>query len=137
MNTSYLTHRKKNLGRTNFDFAQTQINNMKATITYIELNGPLKFFALSAKAMKIIKQLKATDYKAFKKQGIWKKHYTMTLWKSEEELQTFARSGAHLDAMSSSKSIAKVIKTYTYDTDELPSWKEAKILIEKGREINY
>ena len=46
---------------------------MKATITSIELKGPLKFFALSANALKIIRQLKATSYKDFKKRGVWTK----------------------------------------------------------------
>ncbi|MBL7786147.1 MAG: hypothetical protein JNM36_09605 [Chitinophagales bacterium] len=72
---------------------------MKATITSIELKGPLKFFALSSTALSIIKQLKATNCKDFKKKGIWTKHYTMTLWNNESELKEFAKSGAHLDAM--------------------------------------
>ncbi len=42
---------------------------MKATITSIELKSPFKFFPLSLKAMQIIKQLKATNCKSFKKKG--------------------------------------------------------------------
>lgn len=110
---------------------------MKATITSIELKGPLKFFALSANAMKIIKQLKTTNCKAFKKQGFWTKHYTMTLWNSEEELRDFAKSGAHLEAMKLSKTLAKEIWTYTYETDSLPNWKEAKSLLRQGKVIRY
>ncbi len=40
---------------------------MKVTITYLELKGPLKFFALSVKALRIVKQLKATNCREFKK----------------------------------------------------------------------
>ncbi|HNL08662.1 MAG TPA: hypothetical protein PKH93_13885, partial [Chitinophagales bacterium] len=94
---------------------------MKATITSIELKGPLKFFALSATALSIIKQLKATNCKDFKKKGIWTKHYTMTLWNNESELKEFAKSGAHLDAMKKSKQMAKEIRTITIDTETLPS----------------
>ena len=36
---------------------------------------------------------------AFKKRGVWTKHYTMSLWKNEEEMKAFALSGAHLEAM--------------------------------------
>ena len=72
---------------------------MKATITSFALKGPLKFFLLSTHALRIIKQLKTTDFIESKKQGFWTKHYTMTLWKSEEELKTFATSGTHLKAM--------------------------------------
>lgn len=110
---------------------------MKATITYLELKGPLKFFALSAQALKITRQLKATNCKEFKKRGIWNKHYTMTLWSNEKELKEFARSGAHLEAMKSSSRIAKEIRTITIDTDCLPNWTEAKKLLEKGKVYKY
>jgi hypothetical protein len=110
---------------------------MKATITSIELKGPLKFFALSANALKIIRQLKATSYKDFKKRGIWTKHYTMTLWNNESELKEFAKSGAHLDAMKKSKDIATEIRTITIDTDTLPSWDEAKKLLENGKVFKF
>ena len=106
---------------------------MKITITSIELKGPLKFFLLSANAFKILKQLKATSYKDFRKRGIWTKHYTMTLWNSEQELKDFARSGAHSDAMKRSKDLAKEIRTYTYDGDKLPDWNEAKKLLEQAK----
>jgi hypothetical protein len=110
---------------------------MKATITSIELKGPLKFFALSTKALKIVKQLKSTNYKDFKKRGVWTKHYTMTLWNNEEELKEFARSGAHLEAMKISKQIAKEIRTITIEANTLPNWKEAIKLLEKGKVIKY
>ena len=110
---------------------------MKATITSIELNSPLKFFSLSKKALKIMRQLKATNYKDFKKQGFWKKHYTMTLWNNEEEMKEFTRSGAHLEVMKTSKEIAKEIRTITIEATSLPNWKEAKLLLEKGKVIKY
>jgi len=110
---------------------------MKATITSIKLRGPLKFFALSSSALRIIKQLKATNCKDFKKRGIWTTHYTMTLWNNEDELKDFARSGAHLDAMKTSEKIAKEIRTITIDSDNLPDWNEAKLMLQKGKVINY
>jgi hypothetical protein len=110
---------------------------MKATITSIELRGPLKFFALSAHALNILKQLKATSCKDFKKRGIWTKHYTMTLWNSENELKEFAKSGAHLDAMKKSKLIAKEIRTITIDAEVLSSWMEAKKLLEDARVFTF
>ena len=110
---------------------------MKVTITSIELKGPLQFFALSTRAMKIVKQLKSTNYKDFKKQGFWTKHYTMTLWNSEQEIKEFARSGAHLEAMKESRRIAKEIQTITIEANNLPSWKEAKELLKKGKIISF
>jgi len=110
---------------------------MKATITSIELKGPLKFFALSAVALSIVRQLKSTNYKDFKKKGIWTKHYTMTLWNSETDLKDFYQSGAHLEAMKKSKNIAKEIRTITIDADSLPSWAEAKKLLENAKVFKY
>ena len=110
---------------------------MKATITSIELKGPLKFFALSSKALRIMKQLKATNCKEFKKKGIWTKHYTMTLWNNETELKEFSKSGAHLEAMKVSSQIAKEIKTITVDTTALPNWEEAIKLLESGKVSKY
>ena len=110
---------------------------MKLTITSIELKGPLGFFKLSKDAMSVIQQLKSTRHKAFKKRGFWTKHYTMTLWNSEEELKAFAKSGAHLEAMKQSALIAKEIRTITIDQDHLPSWKEAYKLLEKAKVIRF
>lgn len=110
---------------------------MKASITSIELKGPLKFFALSSKALGIIKQLKATKCKDFKKKGIWTKHYTMTLWNNEAELKEFAKSGAHLEAMKVSNQIAKEIRTITIETDALPNWDEAIKLLENAKVYKY
>lgn len=80
---------------------------MKVTITSIELKNPFKFFTLSAQALSILKQLKSTNSKEFKKRGIWNKHYTMTLWENEEDLKNFARSGAHLEAMKKARKLQK------------------------------
>lgn len=94
-------------------------------------------FALFSWARKIVKQLNQSNCKAFKVSGIWISHYTMSLWENEEEMKRFARSGAHLDAMKASKEIANEIITSTLDADQLPSWKEAKKLLEKGKVIRY
>ncbi|MEM9674587.1 MAG: DUF3291 domain-containing protein [Bacteroidota bacterium] len=111
---------------------------MKVTVTSIELKGPLKFFALSSRALKITRQLKATNCLKFKKRGFWTTHYTMTLWNSEEELKEFARSDAHLQAMKDSGKIAREIRTYTYDADHLPKWSTAtQLLLHKAKIIRY
>lgn len=110
---------------------------MKATITSIQLKGPFQFFALSSKALGILKQLKTTNCKEFKKKGIWTKHYTMTLWNDDNELKEFAKSGSHLDAMKKSKEIAKEIRTITIDADKLPSWDDAKKLLENAKVLRF
>lgn len=110
---------------------------MKVTITSLELKGPMKFFALSAAAFKIMKQMRTTGHLAFKKRGIWTRHYTMSLWPDEESLKAFARSGAHLEAMKRSKEIAKEIRTITIEADQLPNWKEAKLLLAQAKVLQF
>ncbi|MDZ7650539.1 MAG: hypothetical protein U5K54_27230 [Cytophagales bacterium] len=61
----------------------------------------------------------------------------MTLWNNETKLKEFAKSGAHLKAMKSSKQIAKEIRTITIDVDSLPDWKEAENILEGGKVFKY
>lgn len=110
---------------------------MKVSITSIELKGPFKFFALSVSALRIMKQMKTSGHLEFKKQGVWTKHYTMSLWPDEQSMQEFVRSGAHLEAMKQSKAIAKEIRTITYEADALPDWKTAKGLLEKAKVLKF
>lgn len=110
---------------------------MKATVTYIELKSPLKVFLFVQLVSKILKQLKGTSYKGFRSQGFWTKYYTITLWNDETEMKAFASSGAHLEAMKNSKSFAKEIKTITFDTYVLPSWKDAKAALKQAKAIKY
>lgn len=95
------------------------------------------FFALSAKAMRVVAQLRATNCKDFRKKGLWTKHYTMTLWDNESEMKEFAKSGAHLQAMKASGKIAKEIRTITVDGTALPDWKEAENLLKNGKVYKY
>lgn len=111
---------------------------MFVTITSLELKTPFKFFALSLYALKIIKQLQQTPCVDKKTTGIWTKHYTMTLWKTEEDLKNFAMQGAHLEAMRKGGLIAKEIKVLTYEADKLPDWKTAKQQLQaQGRSYTY
>ncbi len=53
----------------------------------------------------------------------------MTMWYNDEDMVAFARSGAHLEAMKKSKSIAKNIKAITITADKMPEWKAAKKMV--------
>jgi len=111
---------------------------MYVTVTKIELRSPWKFFPLSLNALKIIFQLrKDKACIKYKTKGFWTTHYTMSLWKSEEDLKTFARSGAHLYAMKQSSRIAKKIITLSFPGTELPGWSEAREKIEQGKILNF
>ena len=108
---------------------------MKITITSIRLRSPFKFFPLSLYALHIMRQLKSTNYAEFKKTGLWTMHYTMTMWRSEEDLKVFATSGAHLKAMQKGASIASEISTLTIDAEQLPDWKTAKEMLRKDGKV--
>jgi len=108
---------------------------MKAVITSITLKSPLKFFKLSILALHTSNQLKASNHVAFKNKGFWTKHYTMTLWRNAEDMKAFAHTGAHLDAMKKSRSIAKEIRTLIIDADDLPNWKEALTLLKNDGKV--
>ena len=106
---------------------------MKVVITSIKLKSILKLITFIKLTLKIDNQLIKTNCLAFKKSGFGIKFYTMTLWQNEEDMKDFARSGAHLEAMRQSNSIAKKIKTLTIEAETLPSWKEAKKLLSASK----
>ncbi len=85
-----------------------------------------------------MRQLKDTTCQSYKAQGFWTKHYTMTLWDSMDELKSFAKSGAHLEAMKKSAAISKEIRTLTLEASALPTWKEAKeMLFKDGKVLKF
>ncbi len=107
---------------------------MKVTITSIELKSILSLFKLYRYSFHVMNQLKASNCASYKTQGFWTIHYTMTLWRNEEDIKTFAHNGAHLEAMKQARSLAKEIKTMTIDANDLPNWKEARNLLKnKGK----
>ncbi|MFY0653397.1 MAG: DUF3291 domain-containing protein [Cyclobacteriaceae bacterium] len=110
---------------------------MKLSITYLKLRSPLKIFNLISLSSKIMKQLDKSNCLGVKTKGIWKKHYTMTLWEDESEMKGFYTSGAHAEAMKASKTISKEIKTITIDRDSFLDWKSAIQQLENGRIIRF
>lgn len=110
---------------------------MKVSITYIKLKSPLKIFKLISYSMKSVKELSLYGNVKFKTSGFWTKHYTMTLWNSEDDIKKFARNGAHKEAIKISSIIASEIRTTTIELNELPSWQEAKKYLLKGKVLKY
>lgn len=112
---------------------------MIISITLIKLRYPWQFFQLSLHGMRIFQQLDASNACIAKKNtGFWKDHYTMTAWKSKEDIDAFYKSGAHAEAMKKSKALATELRFITFDATEIPTWKEAKEKIEKeGKVIRF
>lgn len=86
-----------------------------------------------------MKQAKATEgFIKMSNRGFLKDHYTLSAWENEPSMRSFARSGEHQIAMKSSKSLAEIIATYTYESSEFPSWDMAKKEVkEKGKVLNF
>jgi heme-degrading monooxygenase HmoA len=100
---------------------------MHVTVTYIRLRSPWQFFLLSYYAMKITLQLRTQPgFVKMKNTGFGRDHYTMSLWKTREDIKAFAKSGAHLVAMGKTHELSTDLKTLTYEADVLPAWPDAK-----------
>jgi CMP-N-acetylneuraminic acid synthetase len=61
--------------------------------------------------------------------------HTLTAWNSREDMLKYVRSGAHLEAMKNIKKIASYAKTYSYESDTIPTWAEARKLWEENGRI--
>lgn len=109
---------------------------MLITVTYIRLRNPGLFFRLSMFGYQVMKQAQSTPgFIKMKNTGFWNIHYTLSAWENHETMQQFARSGAHLNAMKSSKSLAKTLSTYTYESETFPDWATAKKLIHANGKV--
>ena len=109
---------------------------MIVSITLIKLRSPFQFFRLSLHGLHIYKQLENSACLSKQNTGFWKTHYTMTAWKSKSDIDAFYKNGAHLDAMKETQTLAEELRFIVYESDTLPSWKEAKEKVMKeGRVI--
>lgn len=55
----------------------------------------------------------------------------MTLWESDNDINSFYRNGSHLEAMKLSKTFSSAIQSTRIDSENLIDWKEAKKLFNK------
>lgn len=111
---------------------------MLVTITSIELRSPLKFFVFTGIVLKVFRQLKASPCKGYRTTGGLLKHFTLSAWENDTQMNTFSRNAEHLAAMKQSATIAKEIRVYTFETEALPDWQFAKkLLIEKGKVLSF
>ena len=112
---------------------------MIITITSIKLRSLWKFFKLSLHGMKVMQQAKSQKgFIKMKNTGFGYWHYTLSAWETEEDVKNFSKSGAHLLAMKESQALSTEIGIYTYESDKMPDWNEAKELVkEKGRVLRF
>ena len=112
---------------------------MFITVTSLRLRKLLGFFKMSYLSLHVVRQTKQQKgFIAMKHTGFGYLHFTLSAWESEEDIKNFARSGAHLAAMKLSRSLSSEIRIYTFQSEEIPNWKDAKqLLLEKGKVLNF
>jgi hypothetical protein len=100
------------------------------TITSIRLKSWWHFFELARLSIAIQEQLKKQNgFISMKRSGFGYIHYTLSVWQSEEALKLFAKEGSHRVAMSRTAAVATETLTHTYQSDNIPNWKEARRLL--------
>ena len=112
---------------------------MIITVTSIRLKSVWYFFRLSMFGYKIQKQAKSEKgFIKMKNTGFGYDHFTLSAWQSEADLKRFARSGEHLAAMKHTRELATEVRTYTYSSEKLPDWSNAKKLLkEKAKVLKF
>ena len=112
---------------------------MIVTVTYLKLRNLRQFFRLSYFGLKISRQANARrGFIKMKNTGFGYRHYTLSVWESVEDLKSFAQSGEHLEAMKWSRKLAAEIRIYTFETERVPNWKEAKKMVyEHGKIFSF
>src|SRR5688572_3064544 len=110
---------------------------MLINVTSIRLRSLWGYFPLTYNAMHIVRQIKSQPgFVRMKNTGIGYNHYTLSVWEDQKSMQAFARTGPHLEAMKKSATLSNEIRTYSYGGENIPSWREVKIMLkEKGRVI--
>ena len=112
---------------------------MVITVTSIRLKRLWHFFKLTYLAMHVVRQMKGqAGFIKMKNTGFGYWHYTLSVWESEAHAKSFARAGAHLQAMKAGPTIATEVRIYTFQSDHIPGWKEAKqLVLERGKVTHY
>lgn len=112
---------------------------MVIVVTSIQLRSAWQFFSLSNHGRKIQGQAKGSPgFIRMKNTGWGRLHHTLSAWESAEAMHKFARTGQHLASMRESAKLATEIRTYSYEADDLPGWKEAKqLLLERGKVLHF
>ncbi|HEX4950386.1 MAG TPA: DUF3291 domain-containing protein [Blastocatellia bacterium] len=109
---------------------------MIITVTSVRLRRLWHYFKLTYLALQIVRQTKTQKgFVKMKNTGFGYLHYILSVWESEQDVKNFAGTGAHLAAMRARGSVATEIRTYTYQSDRLPDWSEAKALLEQRGKI--
>lgn len=64
--------------------------------------------------------------------GGWMKGLTITVWESEADMKQFRNNGSHKEAMKIIRDVSSGYKTIVYETDSIPTWKEARAKLQEA-----
>ena len=108
---------------------------MYISLTQLKPKGILSYFRFWVLAIPSFRQAQTAEGSlSVSAKRVNGSQCTITSWESREVMLQFMRSGAHLKAMKAFHKIATG-RTYGYESDALPSWGEAMILLkEKGKD---
>jgi hypothetical protein len=105
---------------------------MYISITGLKPKGIISYFMFWRLAIPSFKQAKiAQGNLVCEVKKINGYQCTLTAWVNKESMLAFLRSGIHLKAMKSFHKIA-IGRTYGYESDNIPDWKEAYMMLEKN-----
>ena len=107
---------------------------MLISVTRLELRSFWKIFsfiALSGKAQRQAKKAEGNRSMAVSNRG-FRYFYSLTSWDSKERMLDFMNSGAHEIAMKRSRELAKSVKSIHFESDTVPTWKDAIARLENS-----
>lgn len=110
---------------------------MYVSITRLKLSSPVGYIGLIRHVSGIKGQLKNSNCVRYRLKGFGLTHYTMSLWRSKEDIEAFTASEAHLNAMRMGAKFTREIKVLTIDSTNLVPWNEARALVESAKPIKF
>ena len=112
---------------------------MFVSVTQLKLKSLFKFLPFMRMNIKVVEQLKKApglvkqDMRASNPYTYW----TLTVWEDKESMMRFRNTGPHLEAMKKINTIAKKAKAGNWESDTVPTWKEAMAKIDTHASASY
>lgn len=99
------------------------------SLTSLKVKSPLTMFRIWPHSFRSVRALQRSNCVAFKTRGFSNPSYTMTVWRTEEDLRAYFVSPAHQRAMKETRGLDLEIRSLRVDRDQLISWDEARELL--------
>jgi heme-degrading monooxygenase HmoA len=102
---------------------------MLATATQMKIEGVKGLFLFFVHLYRVKKQLDGCP--GLVSLALNPRFQTLSVWESEAAMKAFRNSGAHLAAMKATRKMGRA-KVVTWETAEVPSWREARQRLADG-----